>query len=102
MGRDGRRRWNHRLAEEHSIHLRFGSCVKAMDTKNKIVSDVATAAAAVRAWNALPAWQKKSAKFSAKKFFRHEMKKAKEAIEKAEKAAKYAKEHPVKAAKKAS
>merc|ERR1740121_1196429 len=85
-----------------SILFTYGACVKAMNTKNKVVSDVATAAAAVRAWNALPAWQKKSAKFSAKKFFRHEMKKAKEAIEKAEKAAKYAKEHPVKAAKKAS
>lgn len=85
-----------------SILFTYGACVKGMNTKNKVVSDVATAAAAVRAWNALPAWQKKSAKFSAKAFFRREMKKAKEAIAKAEKAAKYAKEHPVKAAKKVS
>merc|ERR1712194_57954 len=85
-----------------SILFTLGACDKAMKVKGAVVSDVATAAAAVRAWNALPAWKKKSAKFGAKQFFRAEMKKAKKAIETARADAKWIKENPAKATKKAA
>jgi len=85
-----------------SILFTMGACDKGMKVKGEVVSDVVAAGAAVRAWNALPAWKKKSAKFGAKQFFREEMKKAKKAVGTAKADVELVKENPVKAAKKAS
>merc|ERR1712176_1384434 len=82
-----------------SIMFTYGMCDKGEAAKNKAVADAHDAAVAVAAWNAQPAWKKKSEKFAAKKFIKDAYKKAQEDVEEAKEEAVVAKEHPVKAAK---
>merc|ERR1711920_149989 len=82
-----------------SIMFTYGMCDKGEAAKGKAVTAVHDASVAVNTWNNLPAWKKKAAKFSGKKFIKKAYNEAEEGVQMAKAGVKDAKEHPEKAAK---
>merc|ERR1711948_237977 len=82
-----------------SIMVTYGMCDKGEAAKGKAQTAVHDASVAVNEWNNLPAWKKKAAKFSGKKFIKKAYNEAEVGVQKAKAEVQVAKEHPVKAAK---